>query len=402
MKNGFFLKLAKKYRWLLSFHVLHHVSLLTLPPLFPLLKGTIVPSYTMLGILRGVFTVSGFLMVLSGSLSDRIGERKAILLEFFLVPGFLVLMSLSPSYLFLLLFAGGFGLSKILYHPAGLSFLSKSIDEESRGEAIGLHESMGNLGAGIAFIAVGSLGGWLGWRPALVLVAVPILLLGVSNWLLGGRLGKDVNEEVEEDDPPSDDTDGSIGKTLGVEKEKLSSFYLQIVSSVIGGIGFGAFVTFLASFLNQVYGLSTGLAGLLVGSSYLLGFFGNLYGGRISDRLGEVLSYTIFMVLASVPIMLVVLVDLPYFLLIPILAACFLLRSLGNPADKSLLAEHSSNAGRGRGYGSLFTSYTLGSFTSGPLFGFLIDKFRMESAFLLIPVLFVVGAVVRYQVKRYP
>lgn len=394
-----FLDQTKRYRWLFSFHIFHHIILFSLPPLFPLLKGTIVPNYTMLGILRGVFTASGFLMILSGHLSDRIGERKAILLEFFSAPLFLVLMALSPSYIYLLLFAIGYGLSKILYHPAGLSFLSKSIEKEKQGEAIGLHESMGNIGAGIAFIAVGSLGEWFGWRPALLILAIPILTLAVSNWILQGELGSGVGSG--KSNHQEEVLEGGISEALGIEEKKLPPFYLQIVSSVIGGIGFGGFVTFLASFLNQVYGLSTGLAGLLVGTSYFLGFFGNLFGGRVSDRIGEVISYTIFMTLAAIPIAIVVLFDLPFLVLIPVLAVCFLLRALGNPADKSLLANHSSKSGRGKGFGSLFTSYTFGSFISGPLFGFLIDKFGMESAFLLIPILFIFGGILRYQVKRY-
>lgn len=392
-------ELAKRFKWLLSFHSLHHVYLLALPPLFPLLKGSIAPTYTMLGILRGAFTASGFLMILSGRLADRIGERKSILLEFLLIPIFLVLSSVSPSYIFLLISVAGFGFAKILYHPAGLSFLSKSVDEEMRGEGIGLHESIGNIGAGFAFIVVGLLGGWLGWRLALILMTAPALILAISNLVLGSGLGGDF--PVEPTDPEEDLSGDGVGGVLGIEDEKLTPFYFQIGSSIIGGVGFGAFVTFLASFLNQVYGLSTGLAGLLVGMSYLLGFFGNLFGGKISDRIGEVLSYTIFMSLAALPILMVVLLDVPLFLLIPSLALCFLLRSLGNPADKSLLAEHSSISGRGRGYGSLFTSYTFGSFTSAPLFGFLIDSFGMKSAFLFIPILFIIGAAVRYRVKQY-
>lgn len=395
------IKLARKFKWLLTFHTTHHLYLLALPPLFPLLRETVVPSYTMLGILRGVFAASGFLMILSGQLSDRIGERKVILMEFLLIPVFLVLSAFSPSYIFLLIFVAGFGLSKILYHPAGLSFLSKSTHRVSRGEGIGLHESVGSIGGGIAFIALGFLGEWFGWRHALIILGALALVLSVSNLLLGSELGEVSTEDtVDSDNEEKSQTDG-IGNVLGIKSGSLPSFYLQVGSTIIIGVGFGAFVTFLASFLKQTYGFSTGLAGLLVGISYFLGFFGNLFGGKISDKIGEVLSYTIFMGLTVLPVTTLVILDLPFFLLIPSLALCFLLRSLGNPADKSLLAELSSTSGRGRGYGSLFTSYTTGTFVSGPLFGFLIDSLGMRSAFLFIPILFIVGAAVRYQVKRY-
>ncbi|MFW6013005.1 MAG: MFS transporter [Candidatus Bipolaricaulota bacterium] len=400
MKLNNLLKLAKKFKWLLSFHTLHHVYLLVLPPLFPLLKATIVPSYTMLGLLRGVFTISGFLMILSGRLADRIGERKCILLEFTLIPVFLILSALSPTYVYLFVFVTGLGLAKIFYHPAGLSLLSKAAGEEKRGKAIGLHESVGNIGAGLAFIAIGPLGSLLGWRLALALLGIPAWILVAVTFFGSKGLGKIVTQEDDSDSGDSGAISSRTGRALGIDDKKLTSFYLQVGSSIIGGIGFGGFVTFLASFLTEEYALSAALAGLFVGMSYLLGFFGNLFGGSISDRIGEVLAYALFTGLAALPIALVVILRLPRLLLIPCLILAFLLRSLGNPADKSLLVEHANPAQRGQGYGSLFTSYTFGSFASGPLFGFLIDSIGMRPAFLVIPALFVLGAVIRYQVKR--
>ena len=394
-------KLAKKFRWLLSFHILHHLYLVALPPLFPLLRETIVPSYTLLGVLRGVFTASGFLMILSGRLADTIGEEKTIILEFFLLPACLLLSALSPSYGILLIFIALLGISKTLYHPAGLSFLSKAVPDERRGKVIGLHESMNNIGAGLAFIIIGPLGAWVGWRMTLALLGIPALLVAIWSLLSGGEMGEGVNLTSKGPDQQEESAPSGMAEILGIKDKKLIPFYLQVASSIIGGIGFGAFVTFLASFLTEAYDLSTALAGLLVGMSYLLGFFGNIYGGGISDKIGEVLSYTIFTGAAAIPIVAIAAWRLPLVLLIPSLGVCFLLRALGNPADKALLAEHSGTSQRGRGFGSLFTSYTFGSFVSGPLFGFLIDTLGLRPSFLIIPFLFVAGAAVRYQVKRY-
>lgn len=68
-------KFLGKFGWLLPFHTLHHVYVLALPPLFPLLRETLVPSYSLLGLLRGVFTGAGFAIILAGQVADRIGER---------------------------------------------------------------------------------------------------------------------------------------------------------------------------------------------------------------------------------------------------------------------------------------------------------------------------------------
>lgn len=364
-----------------------------LPPLFPLLKESIAPSYTMLGILQGIFSGMGLLMVLSGGLADRIGERKVILLEFFLIPLFLILCALAPFYQMLLVFIAGLGVAKCMYHPAGLSFLSKSVEPGIRGKVIGLHEAIGSIGSALAFIVLGALGGWFGWRYALTLMAVPSILLSFL-YLLFGKKENSQNYQP-------DSSKRGLESILGIKKDKLSAFYLQMASVLIAGVGFGGFMVFLASFLHEGYHLSVGLAGGIVGIGYLGGFFGNLIGGRISDRIGTVHSYVIFTILTAFSSTLVAIFELPFYFLFLILLSCFFFRAIANPADKALLAKHSSIKGRGSGYGSLFSVYTLGSITSAPLFGFLIEKAGMRPTFLLVPVLLIIAAVVRYKVREY-
>lgn len=396
--KGGYSRLIKKFSWLLSFHCLHHVYLFALPPLFPLLKESIVPSYTMLGVLRSVFTGMGFLMILSGRLADKIGERKIILLEFFMIPIFLILSGLAPSYPILLLFVAGFGIAKCMYHPAGLSYLSKTVDVDVRGKAIGLHESIGSIGGGLAFISLGVLGQWLGWRYALVVMATPSLLLALFYLLIGNDMSDNRSKKSRnsgENNPPK-----GLENIWGIKKEKLSLFYLQMGSNIIVAVGFGGFMTFLASFLNQVYGLSVGLAGSLIGIGCLTSFFGNLVGGRLSDRMGSVLTYVFFIGLTALFTAVIAVFELPLYLLFLNLLFCFFFFATANPADKALLVEHSHAEGRSSGYGSLFTFSTLGAVVSGPLFGFLIEKLGMRPAFLLVPALLVVATIVRHQIIR--
>lgn len=333
-------------------------------------------------------------MILSGHLADRVGERKVILLEFLLIPIFLILSGLAPSYLMLLAFIAGLGIVKCMYHPAGLSFLSKAVDPDIRGKAIGLHEAIGSIGSGLAFISLGSLGGWLGWRYTLALMAAPSLLLSFL-YLLFQKRGEGIKN------PQEGNPRKGLESILGIKKEKLSPFYLQAGSSIIAGVGLGGFMAFLASFLHEVYGLSVGLAGGIVGIGYLGGFFGNLVGGRMSDRIGTVLSYVVFSAFAAFFTTLIAIFELPFYFLFLTLFSCFFFSATANPADKALLAEHSFSGGRGSGYGSLFTVYTLGSVISGPLFGFLIEKAGMRPTFLFIPTFLIIAIVVRYRVKRY-
>ncbi len=389
------IEIFKKFKWILPFHGLHHFYILLLPPLFPLLKADIAPSYTMLGILKAAFTAMGFLMILSGRLTDIIGERKTILLEFSLIPIFMILCGLASSYWMLLVFVAGFGFSKIMYHPAGLSYISRGIDRKLRGTAIGVHESVGNIGGGLAFIVLGSLGELLGWRRTFMVMAIPAAVLVVANLILGNGL-----EDGGRSSPRTTvETSQETGRT-GIKPKRISAFYLQVGSSTLSILALGGFVSFLSSFLYEIYGLGAALSGSLVGLGYLGGVLGNLIGGRISDRFGPIVTYSAFTTLYAVPISAVIWLRLPFWGLLLGLLLCFFLRSVRNPADKALLADNSPHEGRGKAYGLLFAAYTMGSLISGPLFGFLIDSYGMIPAFSIVPVLSVVSALVRYQVKN--
>lgn len=287
-----------------------------------------------------------------------------------------------------------------MYHPAGLSFLSKAVGENIRGKAIGLHESIGNVGSGLAFISLGLLGGWRGWRPALMIIAVPGLLLSFLYLLLGENMSEeDKSEKVEnsKDDTPR----RGIESILGIRKERLFPFYLQMGSNVVALIGFGGFTTFLASFLHEVYGLPVGLGGSIIGVSYLTGFFGNITGGRLSDKLGPVLACALFSALTALSMIMVAAIQLPFHLLFLSLLLCFIFFALSNPANKALLAEHSHIEGRSSGYGSYFMFSTAGLLTSGPLFGFLIEEVGMRSAFLFVPLLLGIATTMRFGLMGY-
>ena len=227
-----------------------------------------------------------------------------------------------------------------------------------------------------------------------MIMAIPGLLLALFYFLIGNDMSDDRSKKSRnsgENNPPK-----GLENILGIKKEKLSPFYLQTGSGIIVKVGFGGFMTFLASFLNQIYGLSVGLAGSLIGIGYLASFFGNLVGGRLSDRMGSVLAYVFFTGLTALFTAVIAVFKLPLYLLF--LNLLFL--ATAQPADKDLLIKHSHTERRSSGYGSLFTFYTLGSVVSGPLFGFLIEKLGMRPTFLLVPALLVIATIVRYQIIR--
>ena len=81
-------------------HFTSHVYYLVLPPLFPLLRAEFDVSWTMLGLLVGVFyAASGLMQFASGFAVDRFGARPVLLSGLALLAGGTVLAGLAPAIL---------------------------------------------------------------------------------------------------------------------------------------------------------------------------------------------------------------------------------------------------------------------------------------------------------------
>jgi MFS family permease len=161
-------------------HGMNHAYQLLTPVVIP--EITREYGITNAGILSLCFVLSySLLPVLSGYLSQTFGRRNLLTLGFavsalaFLAIGFVS----DFTALALLFFIAGAGGST--YHPNGFPILAETYPA-SRGQTLGLHQTGGAIGAFVGPLLTGIAVANFTWRPAMMLLAVPGLVLATVLW----------------------------------------------------------------------------------------------------------------------------------------------------------------------------------------------------------------------------
>ena len=159
-------------------HGASHFFQLLLPPLFPLIKAEFDVSYAELGILLTVFyVISGVCQTAAGFAVDRFGARRVLLFGIAMIALPALLMSLAPSFGMLAACVVLAGLGNSVFHPADFTILNTRVDPGRLGHAFSVHGISGSLGWAAAPLTMTALAGAFGWRGAVLVAGVAVLLL---------------------------------------------------------------------------------------------------------------------------------------------------------------------------------------------------------------------------------
>ena len=162
-------------------HGFSHFFQLALPPLFPLLRAEFDVSWTLLGVLVGVFyATSGVTQFTSGFVVDRIGAKGVLLAGLSLLAGGTVLAALTPGVYWLFPIVALMGVGNGVFHPADFAILNANVAARRLGYAYSMHGVGGNLGYALAPIVGFAIAAAFGWRAALAAMGiVGLLAVGV-------------------------------------------------------------------------------------------------------------------------------------------------------------------------------------------------------------------------------
>ncbi len=269
-----------KDRILLSaslFHSLNDAASVIVPMTFPILYGQshLITSYSQIGLLSNLGLMTTlcvqFLIV---KLSYHVEYRSLMLMSLVGICSFMAVITMSSSFVSLLLFFLLLRISMSFYHPIVIAWVSKSQPLNRLDLAMGIQSGSGNAGVFLAFVSVGYLAERWGWKT-------PLLSWSLFGMLLG-TLGLVVLRHIS--------TKGENRPPLRVSSwlKVLSKVGHLIPGFVFGGVGWAITVFYAPSLLNHEFGIPMGRTGLFMGlwiglgtlSGYGYGFLSRWFGRK--------------------------------------------------------------------------------------------------------------------------
>lgn len=306
--------------------------------------------------------------MLAGWLADRYGAKRLLTVYLLGCMATCGLAAWAPTLAILFGVMFLMGCFASIYHPAGLSLLSRETTPATRGAALGWHGIFGSVGIAIApFLAALVFStGLVGWRGYYLLLACPALIIV----LLVSRLHVHTEDERKTNDHRNSDP------TVAEETIDWRRLMLLVSAGALSGFVYAAFLYFLPRYLNDT-GLrptswsEAGFRNTLTTVALLFAAVGQGVAGRLADpgRLERQLTFIFF---ANVPpLMWMAFAEGPW----RFVAACLLafIHFMNQPVYNSLIADVVPHARRSLGYGfSNMMCFGIGAF--GPLVAGLLPS----------------------------
>ena len=384
-------------------HSLDHSYVLVLSVLIPLIMIEFDMDYGEIGAIASVF---GFLFGLNaipaGFLSDRIGSRKIAAFSVFLCAVAALLVSIAWNKMVLALFFVIMGVGAGLYHPSGISLVSKAF-EEHRSKAMGIHGIGGNLGQAVTPVLTGFLaspevitiaafsivGLGLGWRTTYVLWAFPGFLVAVSILMFVKF----------KEEPVRDDSMWNMMKDMAKIPFENKNIGILLILTSFQGLYFNGLVYFLPTIITIVKSEELIIAALLTTFGELTGAAGQALGGWSGDKYKKRTLLILFNLASTAGLVWFFFAESSLFLGLSI-ALVGISRYAFQPVQNSLIAESIPVKLRGRAYGlSFFTSYGIGGLAAW-FSGLVAMRFSLSAVIPLMIVFAVIATVVATQIRE--
>jgi MFS family permease len=334
-----------------------------------------------------------------GVLVDRVGSRRLIAVCLAGMGTSYLLLGVAPSMLVVAAALVLWGVFASVYHPAGLSLISKGVSE--RGTGLAYHGIAGNLGIGLGPLTAAVLLLFVEWRTVALVLGAPALLAAVYAL----RADFDETAAVEPVTDGGDDGDGdgdsgsrtdagvdSPGEFLTQSKRLFAStFALAFIVVMCSGLYYRGILTFMPELVSGLPGFDPVLVGSLLPDSLrsalgvpatggqtlqpatyfysgllLIGVIGQYAGGKLTDRVP--VEYGIAGAFGTLVVLAVLFVPVSGMGVGPLLAlgavlgvALFIVQ----PLYQATVAEYTPVGTRGLSYGFTY----LGVFGVGALGG---------------------------------
>ena len=361
---------------LVSFaHAMVHMFEHALPAVELMIAEDLEVTKTQTGLLGTAWRLPfGLGALLAGWLTDRYGSKKMLLVYLLGCMATAFGVWWAPSWLWLFVMMLAMGTFASIYHPAGLSLLSRETTPETRGKALGWHGIFGSLGIALApFLAsVVFSTGSVDWREYYLVLIPPALLITIL------LLKLHVTSEPEK-------TSHNSQIDAPVVKESSSPipwnrFLFLVSAGALSGFVYASFLHFLPRYLDDT-GLrpenwsAESFRNSLATITLLCAAVGQGIAGRIADPSRLHRQLTIIYLLNVPPLIWMAFAEGPSRLLATCLLA--LIHFMNQPIYNSLIAEIIPDSRRSTGYGfSNLVCFGIGAFGPG-LTGLILNDRAM-------------------------
>ena len=424
-------------------HGLVHTYELSIPILLTVWVGEFSTTAAALGVVvtlgYGLFGVGA---LPGGILVDSFGSKPLILACLAGMAGSFLLVSVSPTLPVLAAAIAVWGLTASVYHPAGLSLLSTSIDQ--RGTALGYHGIGGNLGIALGPLATALLLLAFDWRlvtAALALPAVAVAAYGLTVDVddagdaadaadagdaadaadagADGTGSADAGDAAEPDGASDDGTKGEVSLPSILSDTRLliaGGFLIVFAFVTFSGLYYRTFLTFLPDLLGDVLGglvdvqlvdPSSPYADQFDVGRYLyvavltVGVFGQYLGGRIADRVPPEWGLMALMSALSVLALLFIPATGTVATFVAVSLALGVALFTVQPLSQATVAAYSPSEARGLSFGYTYVGiFGIGALGS-TLAGTVLTRAGPRELFVVLAVIAALGALSATAVTRF-
>ncbi|MFW5956160.1 MAG: MFS transporter [Halorhabdus sp.] len=274
-------------------HAMFHTYELSIPLFVGLWMAEFEVSAAVIGTVVSIgYGIIGLGAPVSGVLSDRLSSRRLILFSIVGMGAGFGIVSLARGVVSLALAVLIWGCFASIYHPAGLSLISRTAD--ARGTVFAYHGAGGNVGTAFGPLLTALLLLFVDWRIAAGVLAAVALFVGLA----GVRIEFDVGEAEERGETGS--VADELRKTF-LESRTLfaTAFIVAFVAVLLYGTYYRGLLTFLPDVLAEspvlqpfeLLDQTIQPAQYVYTALLTVGIGGQYAGGRLTDRVPSTTAF---------------------------------------------------------------------------------------------------------------
>ncbi|PYP90557.1 MAG: MFS transporter [Candidatus Angelobacter sp. Gp1-AA117] len=230
-------------------------------------------SDTQVGWLSTAFTVLyGLIGLPLGWLADKVSRKKLLAVGVTVWAALTASAAWASSYAFLMFSRLGLGVGEAACAPTATSWIGDLYPAHRRSKPLALFMLGVPVGGALSFFFSGPIALRYGWRIAMIMAALPALLL-VPVLLLLDEPERGASERGTP--PPA----GSLWQVLGIP-----TFWWIVISGALVNFNLYAIGTFLPAFFSRIHHVNVARAGIITGIVYAIG---GLIGGVVAGIWGD-------------------------------------------------------------------------------------------------------------------